>query len=177
VQYILPTATLALLAIAAYQDFTSRAVYWTIFPLLTGALAGYEFLCLKANISAFLANITQCAAFLGVQLFVLTLFFSLRYRSLNAISSLLGAGDVLFLLALCFAFSPLNYAAFYLASLASSLAIAAGRHLLYKSRTPQVSWRVPLAGIQAALLAGLLPFQVLGRLHFFSDAFFLGFYA
>lgn len=176
-QYLLPTATLALLAIAAYQDFTSRAVYWTIFPLLAGALAGYEFLCLKANISEVLANIALCAAFLGVQLLLLTLFLFLRYRSLKALRPLLGAGDILFLIALCFTFSPLNYVAFYLASLAGSLAIAAGRYLLYKSRTPQVPWRVPLAGIQAALLAGLLPFQVMGGLHFYSDAFLLGLYA
>lgn len=147
---LLKIGIMGCLVMLFYQDMRYRAVYWVIFPvlfLLLGlpALKQYP----KSDIiTRGLINL----AFLFLQLLLLSSYFSLKHKKwINITSSYLGWGDILFLLAITFFLSPLNYILFYTLSL---LAVLCFSPLFYAGLDK--SSTIPLAGLQAMLFAGCL---------------------
>jgi hypothetical protein len=138
---------IAILLLVAYQDFRFRAVTWVLFPLLAVIIFLECFVngSIRSAWDQFIFNIS----FIALQLVIITLYFSLRSRSLVMIwKHHLGAGDMLFFVVLCMFFSPVNFVLFHLGSLLFSiLLVIASRKYIQSLKT------IPLAGIQAVLLA------------------------
>lgn len=133
-----------LLLFLFYQDLRYRAVYWFLFPVLLILIM----LIAKQQISLqqILINSLYSLAFILIQLFLLSLYFSFKHKKIIDITTHhLGWGDILFLLVVAFYFSPLNYIAFYVASLATVLLLSLV--LMVKERTATL--KIPLAGLQA----------------------------
>jgi Flp pilus assembly protein protease CpaA len=131
------------------QDIKERSVYWFLFPALTmaflwvGLLQGRPF-----------AEVTHTtlinAGFLIFQYLMVSAYFSVKNKKwVNITAGLMGWGDVLFLLTLCCYLSVLNFLAFYITSLLLVLTIWLIWMLLAKRQNKQV----PLAGLQALVLA------------------------
>ncbi|MEO7215168.1 hypothetical protein [Mucilaginibacter sp.] len=138
-----------LLAGIFLQDLIHRAVYWFLFPLLAAL-----FLVLNVLDSIPLKEILLTTAinfvFLFLQWLLVSAYFSLKQKSwVNITAHLLGWGDVLFLLTLCFYVSVLNLLFFYMTSLVLILMIwAVGQKTsLIKSK------KIPLAGLQSLIFA------------------------
>nr|WP_157247375.1 hypothetical protein [Pedobacter panaciterrae] len=106
---------------------------------------------LKYRLSGIQQTLTDAGyglLFLTAQLFVLSIYFSARHKKIiNITDNYLGWGDVLFLIAIPFYLSPVNYVLFYIVSLILVL--------LYAITTAKITTNnkhIPLAGLQAALL-------------------------
>jgi Flp pilus assembly protein protease CpaA len=161
------------LLVIAYQDLVSRSVTWIFFPLLAAAGMLHTFEGLHSwRQSLFYAGCN--AAFLAIQLTVLMGYFFVRGRKVggrgirkvrgirDVIDHRIGLGDILFLVAACFFFSPINFISFYVYSLLLSLAIAMGRMLVKRGggwsgrevvgKGREAEWSIPLAGLQAVFL-------------------------
>lgn len=137
------------LAFICYQDLVYRAVYWVCFPILSIIM-----FMLKFNLSGWQEGLSHAGyglAFLLIQLFILWIYFSVKNRkAINLTDEYLGWGDVLFLITIAFYLSPVNYIIFYVVSLIIVLLhTIIGATLSSKERNPHI----PLAGLQAALLA------------------------
>lgn len=132
-----------------YQDLRYRAVYWFVFPILFVLLSWYVL-----QLTAFdevLINAAFNLGFFLMQLLLLSLYFSLKHKSLvNITRQFLGWGDVLFLVCITVCLSPGNYMVFYIGSL---ILIAIPALIVNKSTSQQ---KIPLAGLQALLFAGTL---------------------
>jgi hypothetical protein len=140
------------LAFICYQDWLYRAVYWLCFPVLTILLFVLKYNSLGLEES--LIHVGYGLAFLTFQLAILWTCFSIkRGKLINLTRDYLGWGDVLFLVAIAFYLSPGNYIIFYVISLIVVLlyTLLTG-FLSAKTRNPHI----PLAGLQAALLALLM---------------------
>jgi len=125
-------------ALIFLQDLKDRAVTWFYFPVLAfmGIAAGFaEKTPLPAMAFHTLANL----GFLLLQFALLTIYFRLRKGKLK-----IGWGDVLFLAATCFYFSPANFLLFYCLSLVFALVL----HLSFAKKNATV----PLAGLQSMFL-------------------------
>lgn len=133
------------------QDMRARSVYWFLFPLLAMALCFYRLgaEALDDIWPSVLVNI----GFLGIQLVLISAWFSFRKREwTNITRDLLGWGDILFLVSIAFGLSVFSFLVFFTASLALiALLWAAFRAVSKKSNR-----LVPLAGLQALLLALIL---------------------
>jgi hypothetical protein len=139
-----------LLAAITWQDLRSRSVSWLLFPLLavSGILLAYrETGSWKLLFSYFSMNL----GFLILQGLLLKMYFYFRNGKASAlINDKIGWGDVLFLLAACCFFSPLNFIFFYVLSLLFSVAVfLAGSHWIRRGSSAVT---VPLAGLQAGCL-------------------------
>ncbi|NVM62224.1 magnesium-transporting ATPase (P-type) [Mucilaginibacter sp. SG538B] len=87
--------------------------------------------------------------FVGLQLAVLTIYFSLKDgRIIDITQQLLGWGDILFFLAAAFYLSVLNFVFFYVASLIVVLFC----WLLWRLILAKDAGHIPLAGFQSVLL-------------------------
>lgn len=133
------------------QDIRSHSVYWFLFPLLAASL-----LILKLQ-SQFIGDAWQSIlfniSFLALQLFILTVYFSVNNKKwVNVTRKLLGWGDILFLLSIAFYLSVLNYLFFYVASLLLILSFWLIRNLITQNKYNYI----PLAGLQALIFAILL---------------------
>lgn len=148
---LLQVFTLIVLFAIFYQDMKYRAVYWICFPLLALSL-----FLMKYQLSGLEQAITDALlvlAFLVVQFILLWGYFSLKNKqAINLTSSHLGWGDILFLLAIIFYLSPVNYLLFYVSSLMSVLVYA----LITKGLNKENHQRIPLAGLQALLLGAAI---------------------
>lgn len=143
----------ALLAVF-FQDRRYRAVYWWMYPILTILLLFLknEHITWPLILEDGLYNLV----FIGLQLFVLSLYFSFKNKKLiNITQGYIGWGDILFFVALAFYLSPFNFAVFYLSSLIVIIffLIISGK---YKSDT---SYQIPLAGWQSVLFLLMLLLQ------------------
>lgn len=138
-----------LLLFLFYQDLRYRAIYWICFPFL---LVLVVLLSLEhSDLSALLFNGGINTAFFILQLLILSMYFSIkRGKLINITKQYLGWGDVLFLIAITFCFSPLNYILFYISSLIIIMIIA----LMGSSKAKE--FKVPLAGLQAIIFAAFL---------------------
>jgi hypothetical protein len=147
------TAILSLLPIC-YQDFSRRSVHWIYFPLLTVAGIFYSLL-FTHSLSQLLTNTLCNSAFLLLQFGILKLYFVItRGSATRLLDNKIGWGDILFLLAAGFFFSPGSFILFYLLSLSFSLIFA-----VVMIRLKPAKYRtVPLAGLQALALSMLLLF-------------------
>jgi hypothetical protein len=151
-------AILSLLPIC-YQDFSSRSVHWIYFPLLTMAGVFYTLSSIH-SVSQLLYNTACNTAFLLLQFSILQLYFIIsRGAATRIIDHKIGWGDLLFLLAAGFFFSPGSFILFYLVSLAFSLIIG----LIMTRLKSAKHHSVPLAGLQALALSTLLLFTAFSQ--------------
>lgn len=147
---ILKISLLSCLIWMFYQDMRFRAIYWICFPVTTLLLIMClpEYLQLKELFSNTITNLL----ILLVQIFFVSVWVSLKNRRIiNITDSHIGWGDLLFLIAAAFYFSPANYFLFYVSSLVLVLFISLPSLI---KRRGQVE--IPLAGLQALFLGILL---------------------
>jgi hypothetical protein len=84
--------------------------------------------------------------FIGMQLAILTVYFSIRNkRWTNITAGLLGLGDILFILSIAFYLSTLNFLFFYIISLIAVLLI----WLIWQRLSAKKNKYIPLAGLQS----------------------------
>jgi hypothetical protein len=132
-----------------YQDFCSRSVIWYLFPLMgvLGIINTYLHTCSWEQ--TFIYGIIN-AGFALLQFVILKLYFSLKGNgNSRLINEKIGMGDILFVFAACFFFSPVNFILFYCCSLLFAIIL----HLLsLKIRAKEFALTVPLAGWMAVFL-------------------------
>ena len=165
--YLLVMILLCLLLIM-FQDLRYRAVYWICFPILAGLLfydkqryIGMQDTLIDAGYNS---------VFFGLQLLLLWIYFFMKQQEpVNIFKQHLGLGDVLFLLAVGFYFSPLNYVLFYIVSLTLVLVYALVQLYLFKRRKLQI----PLAGLQAIFLMPVLVLSEINRDFNFNSDFWI----
>jgi len=132
------------------QDMRWRAVYWWMYPVLTILLI----LDRLSGVSSFtmMVDTSWNLAFLSVQFLLLSVYFRIKYkRWTNLTHEHIGWGDILFLLCLGCYLPPINYLFFYMLSLGSILMFS-----LFVIALKRKSWKIPLAGFQAMILAVVL---------------------
>ena len=140
--------SLLLLSIIFVEDLLYRAVHWFLFPLLAISLALTACLLPSQTLSSFLMQALFNIAFLILQFVLISLYFSFRQkRWINIFRDLIGWGDILLLLSLCFYCSFIGFVSFYLVSLVIILAGWFCYTQLSKNRNSQI----PLAGLQASV--------------------------
>ncbi len=129
------------------QDILSRSVYWIVFPILVISFVTLRVISNKQLADVPWTVLVNCC-FLTLQLLLVSAWFSLRRGKLvNIMSELLGWGDILFLISLCFYLSVLNFLFFYIISLISILLLWFG----YQNTVVKKDRYIPLAGLQAIL--------------------------
>ncbi len=140
-----------LLLITAYQDFKWRGIHWIIIPFLAGS---FLFFSLQANtLWEVLNNAFINFCFVLLQFLLVSTWFSIKSRKpVNIFKQYTGIGDWLFFICLCLAFSPLNFILFLISALIISLLI----HLAVLLLSKKTERTVPLAGLVAMLLLGVL---------------------
>lgn len=171
-------ATIALSAIA-WQDFRSRSVYWWWFPIL--AVAGF-FVGMdrvgsagigSAGVFLFLRYLMINLGFLAVQMGALKVYFlvrrpggsGLRPKDSGLIDQKIGAGDVLFFVAMAFFFSPLNFIVFFVGSMVLAMAVWL---ILRWGRGA-----IPLAGLQALFFMPCLFVSMIANYSLLNDGWLL----
>jgi len=149
-----------------YQDLRFRAIYWICYPVLMILLILLALPGKTAEMMMYDAGVNL--GFLMIQLFLLTVYFSLKHKKMvNITQRHLGWGDVLFLVVIAAYMSPLNYIVFYLGSLLMVLVLAAAFGRLRQGGS------IPLAGLQAFLFAVILAADSSNRI--LSDHWITGF--
>lgn len=140
---LLLVLVIPVLIFITYQDFRERAVSVWLFPVL-----GSLFLVKNLTVidySQYLFNTLINIGFCLIQYAILTLYFSFKNKTIiNIADTVLGWGDIVFVLVLCFAFPPLMFFIYYMLSLV--IATLIGFYFKLQNKT------VPLAGIQALVL-------------------------
>lgn len=144
----LKIATLACLVFIWWQDLRYRAVYWVCFPILAVLLFMLKYK--YTGLNPILVDAGYATSFLLTQLFVLWIYFSIKNkRIVNLTENYLGWGDILFLISIVFYLSPVNYVFFYVLSLILVLLYV----IIKAGLASKEDKHIPLAGLQAALLA------------------------
>ncbi|MBB3971034.1 hypothetical protein [Mucilaginibacter phyllosphaerae] len=135
------------------QDIRFRAVSWLFFPVLALLYIAHGIVS-GIYLKEVLFNTALNIAFLLVVFTVVWLYISLRQRRLIYLpDKLIGWGDILFLLCICFFFTLLNFILFYITSLFIIIVL----WLIWVSLRPGTAYRhVPLAGLQALILSVFL---------------------
>ncbi len=134
------------------EDFRFREIslIWLVVILITSSL-----LQLNTNLHLYdiATNTFLNLCIIAVNYGILTLYFSLRNKRLvNLGTDYLGIGDLIFLIAVSFLFSPLNFVCFILLSLFFTLLYS----LFAKLILPEKFKTIPLAGLQSLFLFLLL---------------------
>lgn len=144
-------ALLILLALIIYQDFKWRGIHWLILPFLASS---FLFFSLQENsIIEVLNNALINFCFVLLQFLFVSVWFSIKSKKLvNIFRQHIGIGDWLFFVCLCFAFSPFNFILFLISALIISLFI----HLVILIFLKNAERTVPLAGLVAIMLMGVL---------------------
>ena len=141
IRMLLDGLILAVMAVIMYQDFKTRSIVWVVIPALIVFFMAQNILTvgLGGTGKNFLINFL----FYSMQLLLISFYFSIKKRKLVRIAdNYLGWGDILFLLTLCLAFSPVNFLVFYLVSLSVVLLTS----LIYRIAVKQREFQIPLAG-------------------------------
>ena len=153
------TLAIMCLVMIAWEDFAERQVHWSYFPILAGAggVHTYQELHSMGKLAMYAGcNLT----FLIIQFLLLKGYFFIRQTAMvSIIDRKIGWGDILFLLAAAFFFSPINFIWFYLYSLLFSLMVS----LLWSRYKRSAFGSIPLAGLQSIFL--LLFIAVANYLH------------
>ncbi len=148
--------TLIVLLIVFVQDMRSRSVHWVLFPILIALFTGLHFMQHEL-FTALWPPVLLNIVFLMFQLLVVSAYFSLKQRKLvNITITVLGWGDILFLLSICFYLSVLNFLFFYVFSLIAVVFIWFSWQLISKEKNKNI----PLAGLQALLFAIFFSFNL-----------------
>ena len=168
--FILGFLAILNLCVIAYQDFTSRAVTWIYFPTL--AVIGICIHIYSCSDLKVVCRETFCnILFITFQFLLSFIYFIARNKfKMISLSSKIGLGDLLFLLASSFLFSPLQFVIFYTSSLFFSLIAYLTFFIIKKSNS---SGTIPLAGLQSVYLSIWLLFFVSGFNYFLFDGFWL----
>ena len=147
-QLIINIMIVVVLTGIAVQDFRLRAIHWLWIPALAALFVVQNADHLPT--SALLFNLGFNLAFLLLQAIVLTIWFSMRERKFtNIIDRYIGLGDILFFVALAFAFEPVSFVLVFTVTLLFSL-IGYGGFLLLR---PHSNQQIPLAGLMAIPIA------------------------
>lgn len=134
------------------QDIRSRSVYWIAFPLLAASLVLLRYLQVRSVAATWQPALFNLG-FVLLQLLLVTIYFSVKNKKwININEQMLGGGDILFILCICFYLSFLNFLFFYILSL---LAILLSWFIWQLIRMNQQK-NIPLAGLQAFLFALIL---------------------
>jgi hypothetical protein len=141
-----------LLTLMFIQDMRSRSVYWVLFPVL-----GLLFIVLSLQQHHLYTDLLQPTlinmGFLLLQFLLVSAYFSVKNSGwTNITASMLGWGDILFLLSIAFYLSVLNFLFFYIASLVIILLY----WLSLRAFSAKKNKHIPLAGLQALLFAVFL---------------------
>jgi hypothetical protein len=156
------------LVVIAWQDFVARRVWGIFFGLL--AAAGVLYMLAGVDSPRQLLLYAGCnIGFLIVQFGFLKVYFLLRRRGVAVIDRMIGWGDILFLLAAAFFFSPVNFITFYIYSLLLSLLVS----LVWIAFRPSVSKAIPLAGLQSLVLLVVIGVGSFLHLSLVSDDWFI----
>ncbi|MDB5011810.1 MAG: hypothetical protein JWQ25_12 [Daejeonella sp.] len=152
---ILKSALIVSLLFLLYQDFKFRAVYWLVFPIVFLLLLAVSFSS-GVSIKQTLQNVLLNNAFVAFQLFIVTIYFSIKQKQWIWITKeLIGWGDLLFLISISACLSTISYLLFYITSLLFTLLVSVPFILSKSSK----SFKVPMAGIQAGFFAMVLLFD------------------
>jgi Flp pilus assembly protein protease CpaA len=144
-RYFIASIIIINLVFIAYQDHKSRSVNWVFFPLL--AIVGFLSGVIETGSPALLFKFLLInLSFLLTQFVVLKLYFTFRSKkNARLIDNKLGSGDILFLVAASFFFSPANFIVFYLLSLFFTLIV----YVAYSTYKRINLNSIPLAGLQS----------------------------
>jgi hypothetical protein len=146
---------LLILFMLVYQDFNYRMVYAFLFPLLAALFVLLRWMG-QESLTAIFRESALTLLFLGAQLLLLTIYFSLRFKRWVLISQqLLAWGDILLLAVIGCYFSFLNYIFFYLLSAAATLLC----WTIWQAGRQKTARSIPLAGFQALFFAMLFVYS------------------
>ena len=138
----------AVLLVMALQDFKHRAIYAWLFLVLFGVLGTMK--AMGGSWIAMAKDLGYNAAFLGLQILLISIYFSLKERKwVNIFSTYFGLGDLLFLFSLTAYLSFLNYVFFYIISLICCILAS----LIISVFSKGFKRMIPLAGMQAVVFA------------------------
>ncbi len=143
------------LVIIAYQDLRFYAVSWVAFPFL----ASLFFIngCLHIGLQELLLNASVNILLVGCQLILISIYFSMKQKKLvNIINTKIGLGDILIILAFCFAFAPITFILFLTASLIISFLV-----VLVRKRKFYGHNKIPLAAYLSISYMAFISFQLL----------------
>ena len=149
-QEFLYIASLALLIAIAYQDFKERMISVYLFVALCLCVVSLNLNHCGAK--EYLFNTMSNVAFISLQGIILYIYFRF-VRNVRDMTSIMGMGDIVFILLLSSFFSPYWFVLFYLSSLVMALAVS----LLM--RLPQNNKSIPLAGFMAVQMVPVLVLQ------------------
>jgi len=163
--------TVLLLLIIVVQDFRYRQISWLLLPLLFLALGFRAVVSLGFQEAGILS--LKNAAFLVIQFAALYVFYFLKERKqVSLLNHKIGAGDVLFFIAICPAMSLLNFLFYYLLGVACTLA----GYLLVRLFAKNTSPEVPLAGcLSLAMILFLSTHYLSNNFDLYRDDFIIGF--
>jgi len=148
------------------QDFYSRSVFWFLFPLL--GLCGVVLHMLSHSKNEVLKNIFINILIASLQFFLLLLYFYFRkIKKPTSLFQKIGLGDILFVYASCFFFSPFNFLFFYVLSLAFSLLF----HFLFLNNLnySKHDGTIALAGWQSLFLLVVIGLTTISQIDIYSD--------
>jgi hypothetical protein len=155
-----------LLLTVLVQDLSSRSVSWPVFPLITLCGFGSQLLLDYPLMEVLRFSIVNLL-FLGLQFLIIWLYFVMtRGRGIVVLDNLIGWGDILFITSVACTLPVIPFITFYVLSL---LLVLTG-WLLYHYFTKLSDKHIPLAGLQALLLAMFLAGDWLfGRYDIYDD--------
>lgn len=132
---------IAVLLLIAKEDFQKRTIHigWLMALGVLGSIYGWDVGIPPLNLLSIGLNI----GFVVLQLLLLSLYFSIKYRRwINITNTLLGLGDIVFFFIICLMLPVLALIWFYTLSL---MAVLVG-FLIYKNIKKSSEETIPLAG-------------------------------
>jgi len=148
VALFLKIVVLAVLGVFVVQDFKGRSVFWFLPPVLAGAFIGLRY-SLIGNFEEYWLPVIFNLNFIALLLIVTTAACSFRKRRLINVFKFLGLGDILFLAAIAFYLSALNFALFFVISSITVLFCWG----MWRCLSGKIARFIPLAGFYAFFLA------------------------
>lgn len=147
--FLIKISLIVTLLFVFFQDSKDRQVYWFLYPV-----SGILFFILQNKINGLSLSITHSIVnFLFVLIILLcALCYNLFKLKLDFLKEVLGVGDVLFFVFICFAFSPISFVVLFVFSLLFSL-------LLHFIVVKENNDTVPLAGYMSLFFALVIFFS------------------
>lgn len=135
------------LLILAVQDFRLRAVHWILFPILLLLFIADSLS--QINLKDYISGTAINLLLVSVQGVILFVYYSVQGKKpKHILTSILGPGDILFIIIMAFAFSWTSFIFYYIAGLVFALIVWVAR-LSVSEHRPQL---VPLAGLLAVYM-------------------------
>lgn len=134
------------LALITIQDYKDRSVYWLLYPLVGLLVLGIQLI--QNPMYTVLFNSLSNLVFISILLVFAAMYSKFRFKK-KLINESLGLGDVLFFIAISFAFAPISFFILFVFSQLFALAI----HVFLNPKKNTTT--VPLAG-HMALFFGIV---------------------